>query len=399
MTPKPIDVIVLGLSPTGLYAVREAGQAGYNVLGVGTPSAPGLWSRYLSERISAASAHDRVAAIINRFPADATRKPVLIVTSDQDLEVVMDQRDALSARVHMQGAYVDGLAGQIMDKDTFYRLCDAHGVNYPTLWAAPVLDAADYRDKISYPCMVKPARIQDVKHLMAGQKGWILENPDDFDRVIPTIPAEAGTLLMQEIVPGPESEITLWCGYIDAAGVVRQRFTARKLRQYPPGFGSASLVQSEADTRTAEIAENLLTTLGYHGIAAAEFKRHPDTGELKIIEVNPRPSLWFSVTTAAGVRLIETAVADLTRQEGPRDTMQTNGVRWRYLIKDTASKLFYSRSRSFVLPAPDVTRSGPATQHADVVASWRDPAPAFAEIWMFVRKIVARSVQKLGIGK
>ena len=110
---------------------------------------------------------------------------------------------------------------------------------------------------------------------------------------------------MQEIISGPESNITLWCGYIDAAGSVRQSFTARKLRQYPPGFGSASLVESEVCRETSETAERFLVKAGYRGIAAAEFKRHPKTGELKIIEVNPRPSLWFSVSTKSGVRLVE----------------------------------------------------------------------------------------------
>ena len=315
--PESVDVIVLGLSPTGLYAVREAARAGYSVLGVGAPGAPGLWSRFLSARVSAATPAARVDAILQRVPTGDGDKPVMIVTSDQDLEAVIARADDLAGRVHLQGSYTDGLAPRIMDKDSFYRLCAAKGVAYPSLWAADVAQAAGYRDRIAYPAMIKPARIQDVKHLMAGRKGWIVRSPSDFDAVLPLIPVEAGTLLMQEIVPGPESAITLWCGYLDASSQVRQRFTARKLRQYPAGFGSASLVQSEHCPETAEIAERLLSALGYRGIAAAEFKRHPETGALKIIEVNPRPSLWFSVATRAGVPLVETAIAEATGKRLP----------------------------------------------------------------------------------
>ncbi|MHA7887792.1 carboxylate--amine ligase [Roseicyclus sp.] len=388
--PASADVIVLGLSPTGLYAVREAARAGYSVLGVGEPGAPGLWSRHLAGRIAAASAEARVDAILARVAGNRGSKPVLIVTSDQDLEAVIARADALAGHVHLQGAYADGLAGQIMDKDRFYRLCAVQSVAYPSLWAAAVKDADRYRDRIVYPVMIKPARIQDVKHLMAGRKGWIVRNLAEFDSVLSEIPREAGTLLMQEIVPGPENNITLWCGYLDARGQVRQRFTARKLRQYPAGFGSASLVQSETCPETAETAERLLCALGYRGIAAAEFKRHPVTGELKIIEVNPRPSLWFSVATKSGVPLVETAISEARGVPLPPAAAQRDGVLWRYTAKDLAAKLFYARNRAFVLPAPDLSAMAPVTSRADVTWAWDDPAPGLGELVSFAGKLNGR---------
>lgn len=392
MMHKNIDVIVLGLSPTGLYVVREAARAGYAVLGVGAPGAPGLWSRFLVDRIIAETPEDRVAAILERteIHKEHGAKPILVVTSDQDLEAVTAKAEVLSRHVHLQGSYRDGLAQQIMDKDQFYRLCEAQGVVYPSLWSAEVKDAAEYRDQITYPSIIKPARIQDVKHLMSGQKGWIVRNRAEFNAILPKIPHAAGTLLMQEIVPGPESNITLWCGYLDRSGQVRQRFTARKLRQYPAGFGSASLVQSETCPQTAAIAERLLCAIGYKGIAAAEFKRHPETGELKIIEVNPRPSLWFSVASKAGVRLVETAVAEARGAPLPPTAAQQNGVLWRYTTKDIASRLFYAWNRDFVLPAPDVARKAAVTDRADVTSAWDDPAPGLSELAGFVGKLTKR---------
>ena len=392
---KEIDVIVLGLSPTGLYAVREAAGAGYRVLGVGAPGALGLWSRFLEDSITHPTPEARVVAIIERFPIGSAFKPVLFVTSDQDLEAVISRNSELKDRVHLQGSCLDGLAARIMDKASFYKLCEVNSVSYPKLWAASVDDATAYSKKITYPCMIKPARIQDVKHLMSGKKGWILHDQSKFDQTLSIIPVEAGTLLMQEIVPGPESNIMLWCGFIDSAGHVRQRFTARKLRQYPAGFGSASLVQSEVCNETSEVAERLLKKIGYQGIAAAEFKRHPVTGELKIIEINPRPSLWFSVTTAAGVPLIKTAIADATGTALPPLARQRDGVRWQYGIKDFSSKLFYWRQPRFVLPAPNVNSSGPQKERANVVWSLNDPMPALAEIVAFARKGAVRVRAKL----
>ena len=394
MSKKNPDVIVLGLSPTGLYAVREAARAGYSVLGVGAPGSPGLWSRFLGERIKADTADARVAAILERIAPHSAQKPVLVVTSDQDLEAVIAHSKALSLHVNLQGSYKDGLASQIMDKDIFYQLCEAHGVVYPSIRSARIENAGQYRDQISFPSMIKPARIQDVKHLMAGRKGWIVKNQSNFDKVLPRIPQETGTLLIQEIVPGPESNITLWCGYIDEAGQVRQRFTARKLRQYPAGFGSASLVQSETCLETAGIAEALLSKLGYRGIAAAEFKRHPETRELKIIEVNPRPSLWFSITTTAGVPLIETAIAEANGIPMPPAAKQKDGVLWKYTTKDFASQLFYLCNPDFLLPPPDLGRKTRITGRANVTGACDDPAPILGEVATFARKFSKRITSK-----
>ena len=399
MTCEDCTAIILGLSPTGLYAIRELGMAGHRVLGVGAAHQAGAFSRYLGGTVLHEEAKARVAALIERFDpvSQAVRKP-LIVTSDQDLDAVCGRPAPLVERFALQPSYADGLAAAIMDKGRFYALCEERGVAYPRVWAAEAgsAEAASLRDTILYPAMAKPARIHDVKHMMKGQKVWILKSREDFDRILSAIPPEAGTLLFQEIVPGPESAITLWCGYIDLEGRLRQRFTARKLRQYPPGFGSASLVQSHPEPESAEIAEGLLSALGYRGIAAAEFKRHPADGKLRIIEINPRPSLWFSVSTAAGVPVTATAAADLTGQPLPAMANQQHGVRWRYRAKDMASAAFYRRTPDFVLPPPDTEATGPASATTGAILDPRDLGPMAGEGWTILRKGLARLTGRTG---
>lgn len=393
MAHDTCTAIVLGLSPTGLYAIRELGQAGYRILGVGTSRQAGAFSRYLVGTVLHPDPQARIAALLERFdpvPQEA-RKP-LIVTSDQDLAAVCANANALAERFVLQPSYTDGLAELIMDKDAFYGLCETHGVAHPHVWRAKAgtSEALVLRDAITYPTMVKPALIHAVKHMMHGQKGWVLKTRNDFDRIVPTLPREAGMLLFQEIVPGSESEITLWCGYIDLQGIVRQRFTARKLRQYPPGFGSASLVQSHPEPETIEVAETFLMTLGYRGIGAVEFKRHPKDGKLRIIEVNPRPSLWFSVSTAAGVTVTATAVADMTNRPMPNMTAQRDGIRWRYGAKDMASINFYRRTPDFVLPPPRTEATGPAIAHTKAVFDPADPMPLVGESWTVLTKGLSR---------
>lgn len=392
--PDLPPAIVFGLSPTGLYAIRELGRAGIPVYAVGDTVAAAAASKYVIDTLIASDPQARLDWLFATFPADGP-KPVLIATSDQDVDFIIAHGDVLADRFVIQGSYLDGLAGRIMTKESFYALCETHGVAYPGLWEADATELAGLRDQIAYPCMIKPSRIHDIKAEMAGRKGWIVRDAAEFDATLPDIPAHGGVMLVQEIVPGPESNITLFCGYFDGHGGVEQAFTCRKLRQYPPGFGSASLVQSHDEPDTRQIAESFLTALGYQGIAGVEFKRDPATGQLKIIEINVRPSLWFSVSTEAGRRATLAAYHHLAGT-GIRlpERPQVQAVRWRYGMKDLYSALFYRRKRDFILPAPDTETCGPATQRVGAVFTRDDPRPMTAELTNLVRKLMQRVTKR-----
>ena len=382
--------IVLGLSPTGLYAIRELAAENIPVIGVGSERQCGAASRYLQDVILEPDEDLRLAELIRRAGNDSS-KPLLIPTSDQDLEFIFRFEEELARHFVFQTSYKTGLAAKILTKADFYRLCDEHGIEYPGLKEMSTADMPGFAESLEFPVLIKPSRIHDIKAEMAGQKGWVARNPAEYLEVVASIPDHAGTLLVQEIVPGPESEITLFTAYFDQEGRAHQSFTCRKLRQFPPGFGSASLVISEDEPETRDIAERFLGKIGFHGIAGVEFKRDPRTGKRKIIEINPRPSLWFSASTAAGKTVALAAYRDLTGAGPlPEDRAQRNGVVWRYALKDSYSAAFYRFKKDFVLPPPDVSAARRASKRVFAVAVPGDRAPAWAEVKSYLRKGLQR---------
>lgn len=387
--------VVMGLSPTGLHVVRELGRHGVPVIGVASEAQAGSASRYLIGRIVEPDPERRLNALCEMFPvsefADKGKKPVLIPTSDQDVDLIIESSERLARHFFYQASYSDGLASQIMDKESFYEICCSQGVAFPKLWKGTVAEIRGLRDELRFPCIIKPSRIHEIKELMNGKKVWVVRDANELEGILDSIPDGSVMLLAQEIVPGPESEIALYCGYFDSGSNAVQPFTARKLRQYPPGFGSASLVQSSLEPECREIAEKLLHDIGYKGIAAAEFKRDPVTGELKIIEINVRPSLWFSITTDAGKKPVLAAYYSLAGADClTLDCAQKDFVRWRYSLKDMYSALFYQVRRSFILPRPNVRILGKHEYQVFAVFSWYDPKPAFTEILNFSVKLWRR---------
>lgn len=392
-----VPAVVMGMSPTGLYAVRELGRAGIAVTGMASSVQAGSSSRYLHHLITAADPAARLQALTQRFPARSGGvSAVLIPTSDEDIAFIAQHHEELGQRFAFQASYTDGTADTVLTKERFYALCEELGIAYPRLWKSSLEDIAALRGTIQYPCLIKPSRVHEAKALLAGKKGWVVNDDAAFDAVVKGIPRGTGLLLLQEIVPGPESAITLYAAYFNQQGEPEQAFTARKVRQYPPGFGSASLVCSQPEPETQAIAERLLRTMGYRGIAAAEFKWDPRDGVLKIIEINARPSLWFALTSAAGKQLALAAYQDLSGSgkvvpDGP----QAQGVWWRFYLKDLYSAVFYKLKRGFVLPAPDTTGLASAQGLVYAVFARDDPAPVFADALNMARKLFRPLINRM----
>ena len=371
-------VVVLGMSPTGLYAVREIGQTGISVYVVDSERLAAGYSRYLTASggwIVAENDEELKQKLLDL--AETEKRPgILIPTSDKYIEFVVDHGESLTGNYRFQKSYRDGSYERIVDKGCFAQLCAEHRIPHPqtlTLKGSELLQAEGL---LRFPCILKPALIHLVRDYMAGQKVLIVRNREEFFRHVRTVENIDADWMVQEVIPGPESR--------------------RKLRQYPPGFGSASLVRSEMLNETRVISENFLQAVGFQGIAGTEFKYDERDQQLKMIEINPRPTLWFGCSHAAGKRIVLNAVADLMGEKTLPDNPQAEGVEWCYLGKDLATRVYYSHSgKSFALPPENLSVYGQRASRVWAVFSWRDPLPVIGEYLNYTRKFLRRALHRV----
>lgn len=392
MNAARIKAVVLGSSPTGLYAVRELARAGCTVAVADVAHGCALHSRY----VQSASQHfvgevDAIERWLESIGSDGNERALLVPTSDIFIEYLLRHADALTSRFVFPAAY-HGLAASLLDKADFHALCQTHGMATPGVWQAPNRAAlAALAPAVPFPCILKPALIHHAREYLRGRKVLLARDRPEFEAHLADMPDDLGGWLVQEIIPGPESNITLFAGYVDQTGTPRQVFTARKVRQYPPGFGSASLVSSEPCVETEQLTLDFLSRIGFRGICGAEYKRDPRDGQLKIIEINPRPTLWFQITHEAGKRVVEAALRDLCGGAMPTDKPQDPSVRWRYALKDAASARFYRhKGESFLFPQPDVASAARLPRRSWPVFAVDDPWPALFEPLGYLRKVWIR---------
>ncbi|ULQ46697.1 hypothetical protein JN531_000025 [Flagellatimonas centrodinii] len=377
---------MLGSSPTALYAAREASKVAGRVAIADFERGCAFRSSCVQQSRVVTTAGD-VSTWLAKFGGAGGSRPLLLPTSDVFIEFVMANAERLSHSFEVLGGY-RGVAADLLDKERFHALCHQHGFLTPGVWQAVGTERLlALADEVPFPCILKPKLIHKAKAFLSGKKVLLCRSREEFVSQVHRIPDDSGGWLVQEVIPGPESEITLFGGYIGRDGIARQVFTGRKLRQYPSGFGSASMVTSEPCDETRTLTLGFLQRIGFQGVCGAEFKRDPRDGRLKIIEINPRPTLWFQIAHDAGLRIVEAAWRDMSGKPPLPEGDQRTDVCWRYLLKDIASARFYRRSgKDFVFPPPDVSTARAMTATSWPVFSPGDMLPAVAEPFGFLRK-------------
>lgn len=375
---RPAPALVLGLSPTGLVAARSLGRQGIPVYGADfSPWSLGRFSRYCTHvpeicEASRADDADALASTLVDFAERRETSPVLYLTNDDYIEALTPHARRLQEHFRMT-TDLTGVAGRFLDKAEFYRICEGAGVDLPkTFWPDDEDDVRAISDEVAYPAIVKPARGHRLRDAMGGDKVAVAESADELLRHYAELAEIDPRLLVQEVVPGGEDRIVVAGCYLDSASRVRAMFVGRKLRQYPHDFGSASLAESCAHPEVAALSRDFLRDVGFVGLCGTEFKVDPRDGRPKMIEINPRLTLWMGLTRAAGVDLPLVAYRDAVQAELP-ETRQENGVRWTYLARDLQTSLRYLKTGRLTFRSWIGSFGG---TKEEAVAAADDPGPA-----------------------
>ena len=386
--------IVFGLSPAGLYIVRELAADGVPVYGISDAKESGAYSKYLRSTggfIKASNADalvEQVARIAERHNA----APVLFPASDRYIEWIAAHYDTLSPIARFSCVYRPDRFEVLLDKHRFYGLCEQLGVSYPLRF-----QLADYRqgkveNPVTYPVLIKPARLHEVNDIMAGRKVFVCENEAQLNQKAAELPAGRGGWLVQEIVEGPATSIFCMGGVRGADGEIHAAVSGRKLRQFPSGYGTASaLLTEEVPPELWQATESLLDEIGLDGLFEIEFKQDSKDGRWKVFEINARSALWFGVAEKCSRPLAAAAYAHHTSRPLPGEAgPQTDGVLWRSGLKDLLGRLFFSER-----PSRDVRARLPARQtSAWAVWDLHDPLPAIAELLGYAGKLLRRMVKR-----
>jgi D-aspartate ligase len=267
-----------------------------SVLPVVEPTAPA----WLAALDAAAARHGRMVL----FPAD-----------DPAVRIVAHHAAELSDRfefVMPDASVVD----RLLDKSAFHEWALAN--NFPVPRTAVASDLDELRAalrEVGLPAVLKPLEHTPRWTAVAGRdKAFRLETAADLDR-LPFSPFEAADrFVVQEWIPGRDSDVYFCLTYRNRDGEELAAQVGRKITQWPVDLGSTALTVTHHDTELHKLTRQLLDAAGHVGFGSLEVRVSNRDGRMVITEPTAsRPDLQTALAEAARVDLLNVAYRDALR--------------------------------------------------------------------------------------
>lgn len=358
--PQPIACVFGDLN-----LVRPLAQAGIECA---VPSNRGAvrYSRLVRQIIDLAGADspDDVVRRLQDFGSRQPEPPVLYYQADADLLMVSRHRSLLVEhfRFLIPGSeLVEDLTNKIRWSGLAERL------ELPVPATIPLDLEADTAD-LPFPIVVKPAAHDPTAQVGESRftKAVAIRSHAHLMDRSSQLRAIRGSLVAQQLIEGPESNVESYHVYVDSDGRIAGEFTGRKIRTLPRHFGTTTALEVVDRPDVRKLGREVVERLGLLGVAKLDFKRGPD-GRLWLLEVNARFTLWNHAGAAAGVNIPALVWADLAGHPRPRAGIRRSRTTWWHFSDLRARKawgLSLAAGIRFALSAQ--TRSGLA---------WDDPLP------------------------
>jgi predicted ATP-grasp superfamily ATP-dependent carboligase len=345
--------VILGMSPTGLAVARALGRKGVHVIAIDPDRwAIGRFSKY-TKFVTMKKNNNWEEILFQTLQTIGLRyqdRPVLFCTDDASLYFLAKYADKLWQNYRLPSSLSRDNICLFLDKENLYKTCFEHRVDLPaTYFPKDLGQVEDLVEILRFPCIIKPCLGHLWRKRLRGKKVVEVYNAHELIAQYIKLSSWDSKLIIQEVIPGGDGCIYVFGGCFDRNSQPVAVFTGRKLRQFPPGFGSASFVESVWEPEVVDMSVSLLKRLKFHGICGVEFKKDPRDGKFKLIEISARPDLWFSIIEASGVDLIYSVYQELIDSQMPWKQTQRNGIRWVYLERDIISSIYYLLHRALSL--------------------------------------------------
>lgn len=268
------------------------------------------------------------------------------------------------------------------DKQQLMALCEKYSLSHPKTRGLNPKDLKSAADYVSFPAMIKP-------NLSQGAKGIVRVNSmAELEAKFPDIHRQFGACTLQQYVDQPDYYYNVMM-YRDKHGKVVGQTIIKIRRFFPLKGGTSCYSETVEHPFLLKECETVLDRLEWTGFADFDVLEDKRTGELKIIEINPRVPSSFQAAFAAGMDFGRIFMADLFNEPMPKFDYHT-GMQVRWMGLDVMWFLF----------SPDRFRFKPSwfkffgknVSYHD--GAWNDPLPMFAGMFAGVVKYLNPEFRK-----
>lgn len=381
-------VLVLGCNIGALAIFRTLGSVGVPVYGIeenkkNTVLRSKYLKKYFIKKFDPENPIDYLECL-QEVSAQIGEKAILIPTSDE-LSVFVAEYGSRLIENYIFPVNSAELLDQLADKKKMFQLALDNSIPTPHIICPQNLaDVNAALSELTFPIMLKGIDGQRLQE-KTGKKMVIVETEDqlienykkleDFDQP---------NLMLQEMIPGDDTEVYIFNGYFNADSDCLAAFTGHKIRQFPIHIGCASLGECRWHERVAEKTQRLMKSVGYKGILDIGYRLDPRDNKYKVLDINPRVGQAFRIFVAENnMDVIRSLYLDLTEQSQP-EIKPIEGRRWIIEDYDLISTFNYFSEKSLTLKQWFSSLSG---IQEGAWFCWKDLEPFVFKLALFSKRI------------
>jgi predicted ATP-grasp superfamily ATP-dependent carboligase len=352
-------VVLLGcFQHSGLGIVRSLGRVGVPVYVIHSDRfSEGFSSKYCRGKFvwdATEASPDEALHFLAKVARKIGRRSILIPNSDAQAMFVADYAERLADHFIFPQPSAD-VVHSLCSKKEMYHLARKFGVSTPeTAFPQSRDDVLNYLRSAQFPILLKPIFSQVngnfVKPIvLAHSEQELLEIYDATED--PLRP----NLMLQEFIPGGDDMTWTFNGYFDNNSECRIAFSGKKLRNFPPRFGIASLAICLRNDEVEETTIRFMKAIRYKGGLDLGYRYDPRDRRYKVNDINPRVGAMLRVFVGHnGMDVVRALYLDMTGQP-IAPTVASDGRKW--IVEDYDLRSSFSYYRSGQLSIADWMRS------------------------------------------
>lgn len=276
------EIMILGLTPAGLFLLRELSKNKKKVLAVGLKGNIGLHSKY-GHKITIEKLEDIEAVFLKYFNPEMK----IHICSDPFINYLVDEEHKI---FQSNKCFPDYKSAKILsDKILTGKISAKNNIEYPNIYS---LEDKKLNNIENYPLILKWNRrktfTEPFKTILIKTKKELYEAKKKNKKYLKD-------LIVQEYIPKNNIIDISYGGYY-LYGEEKMQITVLQKRQYPEGITCfAEEYKGEYVEIIKRNARKLISEFDYCGFVEVEFKVDTIRKKIYLIEVNPRTWGWIKI--------------------------------------------------------------------------------------------------------
>lgn len=253
---------------------------------------------------------------VNAFAGNHPDKKIVLIGCGDSYVALISKHKAKLADNIIAPYIAFELMNSLQQKETFYKLCEKHGVDYPGTFVYKHGMSLDFTLDFPFPVILKPSdSIKYWEHPFETQKKvYSIETQEELERVIKEI-YDAGyddELIIQDTIPGNDEFMRVLTSYSDRNGKVKMMCLGHVLLEEhtPHGLGNHAVIITEPQEELMERVKHLLEDLHYIGFSNFDIKYDSRDGKYKFFEINTRQGRSNYYVTGSGFNVAKYIVEE-----------------------------------------------------------------------------------------